>query len=49
MYSKNEFKSKILSYPPASEVTRKLANLTESKNPYTQAYGVKEFFGMPKV
>ena len=30
-------------YPPASEVSREAANLTERKNPHTPVYGVKEF------
>ena len=30
-------------YPPASEVTREGANLTERKNLHTPVYGVKEF------
>ena len=33
----------ILCYPPASEASREVANLTERKNPHTPAYGVKEF------
>ena len=30
-------------YPPASEASREVANLTERKNPPTLVYGVKEF------
>ena len=30
-------------YPPASEVSREVANLTERKNPHTPVHGVKEF------
>ena len=30
-------------YPPASKVSREVANLTERKNPHTPVYGVKEF------
>ena len=30
-------------YPPASEASREVANLTERKNPPTPVYGVKEF------
>ena len=30
-------------YPPASEVSREVANLTERKNQHTPMYGVKEF------
>ena len=30
-------------YPPASEVSREVANLTERKYPHTPIYGVKEF------
>ena len=30
-------------YPPASEASREVANLTERKNPHTPVYGVKEF------
>ena len=30
-------------YPPASEASRKVANLTERKNPHTPVYCVKEF------
>ena len=30
-------------YPPASEVSREVANLTERKNPHAPVYGVKEF------
>ena len=33
----------ICSYPPASEGSREVANLTERKNPHTPVYGVKEF------
>ena len=33
-----------LSYPPASEASRKVANLNERKNQHTPVYGVKEFF-----
>ena len=29
--------------PPAIEVSREVANLTERKNPHTAVYGVKEF------
>ena len=31
-----------LDYPPASEASREVANLTERKNPHT-LFGVKEF------
>ena len=31
-------------YPPASEASREVANLTWRKNPHTPVYGVKEFF-----
>ena len=34
---------KQLNYPPASEVSREVADLTERKNPHTPIYGVKEF------
>ena len=30
-------------YPPASEASREVANLTWRKNPHTPVYGVKEF------
>ena len=30
-------------YPPASEVSREVANLTQIKNLHTYVYGVKEF------
>ena len=30
-------------YPPASKVSREVANLTEEKNPHTPVYGVKQF------
>ena len=30
-------------YPPASEASREVANVTERKNPHTPEYGVKEF------
>ena len=30
-------------YPPASEVSREVANLTARKNPHTPVFGVKEF------
>ena len=30
-------------YPPASEASREVANLTERKNPHTPVYDVKEF------
>ena len=30
-------------YPPASEASREVANLTERKNLHTPVYGVKEF------
>ena len=30
-------------YPPASESSREVANLTERKNPHPPVYGVKEF------
>ena len=33
----------IVNYPPASEASREVANLTETKNPHTPVYGVKEF------
>ena len=29
-------------YPPASEASREVANLTERKNPHTPVHGVKE-------
>ena len=29
-------------YPPVSEASREVANLTERKNPHTPVYGVKE-------
>ena len=29
-----------LFYPPASEASREVANLTERKNPHTHVYGV---------
>ena len=32
-----------LDYPPASEGSREVVNLTERKNPHTLVYGVKEF------
>ena len=32
-------------YPPASEASREVANLTEKK-PYTPIYGVKEFVSL---
>ena len=31
-------------YPPASEASREVTNLTEMKNPYTHIHVVKEFF-----
>ena len=31
-------------YPPASEASREVANLTERKNLHIPVYGVKEFF-----
>ena len=34
---------KSIYYPPASKASRKVANLTERKNPHTPVYGVKEF------
>ena len=37
-----EFKS-MLFYPPASQASREVTNLTERKNPHTPVYGVKEF------
>ena len=33
----------ITSYPPASEASREVANLTWRKNPHPPVYGVKEF------
>ena len=30
-------------FPPASEVSGEVANLTERKNPHAPVYGVKEF------
>ena len=30
-------------YPPASEGSKEVANLTERKNPHSPMYGVKEF------
>ena len=33
-------------YPPASEVRRKVANLTWRENPHTPIYGVKNFFSL---
>ena len=33
----------VMFYPPASEVSREVASLTERKNPHTPVYGVKEF------
>ena len=30
-------------YPPVSEASREVANLTERKNQHTPVYGVKEF------
>ena len=33
----------ILIYPSGSKASRELANSTESKNPHTPVYGVKEF------
>ena len=33
----------LLSYPPASEASREVANLTKWKNPQTHVNGVKEF------
>ena len=33
----------MLFYPPASEASREVANLTERKNLHTPVYGVKEF------
>ena len=32
-----------VSYPPASEASREVTNLTERKNPHTPVSGVKEF------
>ena len=34
-------------YPPESEASREVANLTERKNPHTLVYGVKEFVKLP--
>ena len=34
---------KMLSYPPASEASGEVTNLTERKNQHTPVYGVKEF------
>ena len=34
--------SQVVFYPPASETSREVANLTERKNPHTSIYGVKE-------
>ena len=36
----------IFLYPPASEASREVANLTERKNPHTPINGVKEFVRM---
>ena len=36
------FVSQVVFYPPASETSREVANLTERKNPHTSIYGVKE-------
>ena len=33
----------LVHYPPASEASREVANLTEIKNPHAPVYGVKEF------
>ena len=33
----------VVDYPPASEASREVANLTWRKNPHTPKYGVKEF------
>ena len=33
----------MVNYPPASEASREVANLTERKNPHAPVYGVKEF------
>ena len=38
-----QFQEKQIFYPPVSEASRELANLTERKNTHTPAYGVKEF------
>ena len=38
-----EFNLEKLSYPPASEASRELANLTERKNPHAPVYVVKKF------
>ena len=35
------------SYPPASKVSREVANLTERKNPHIPIYGVNEFVCLP--
>ena len=32
-----------MNYPPASEGSREVANVTERKNQHTPVYGVKEF------
>ena len=39
--------SDFLVHPPASEVSREVANLTERKNQHTPIYGVKEFVCLP--
>ena len=45
----DDFDSMLLSrlkrsyYPPASEASREVVNLTERKNPHTSVYGVKKF------
>ena len=33
-------------YPPASEASREVANLTDGKNPHSPVYGVKEFVSL---
>ena len=33
----------IVDYPPASEASREVSNITERKNPRTPVYGVKKF------
>ena len=36
-------KNTYFSFPPASEASREVANLTKRKNPHTPVLGVKEF------
>ena len=37
---------RMVNYPPASETSREVANLTKRKNLHTPVYGVKEFIQM---